>query len=88
MSQTTAIPAGTASPSEQHRGRVLPAIAIGVAAVAAVLSLIAITTDDIGSVAPPQPVVQQQEVPADQVLSRGSLDACGRPFVRDHLSCR
>ena len=80
MSQTTAIPAGTASPSEQHRGRVLPAIAV--------LSLIAITTDDIGSVAPPQPVVQQQEVPADQVLSRGSLDACGRPIVRDHLSCR
>ncbi len=91
MSQTTAIPAsstGTVAAPGQPRGRMLPVIAIGVAAAAAVLSVIAITTDNGSSVAPPQPVVQQQQVPAEQALSGGSLDACGRPIVRDHLACR
>ena len=96
MSLTTnaRVTAAEAAPQRpgQDRNQVLPAIALGVATVAAILSVVAITTTNNASTTPPRSVVQQQTVPEGGASSRGlaiiNVDACGRPIIPGRPACR
>ncbi|MET0955325.1 MAG: hypothetical protein ABWY68_05195 [Cryobacterium sp.] len=91
-SVTTTDATPVTSAPRRHRGQAVPAIALGVATFAAILSVIAITTDATDSGTPSQPVVHQQNPPAAGQLSRTqvvvNLDACGRPIIAGRLACR
>ena len=76
----------------RQRNQVLPAIALGIATVAAILSVVAVATVNNASTTPPQPAGQQQTVPAVGTPSRGlaiiNVDACGRPIISGRPACR
>ena len=71
--------------------RTLPVLSLIVAGAAAVLSVFAIATDDVGtsttSVAVQQSAPRSAIAPAPIVTVHRSVDGCGRPIVHGQDSC-
>ena len=78
-------------PPARRRGKLLGIVALAVATVTAIASIVMVVTNNTDSTPAPRPAVQQQNLPAggpSQGQAMVNLDACGRPVIPGRMACR